>query len=152
MKKILCMAFLLCTVVLFGCSSPDSVPKATPTPWPDTDQLDQLNASLPFFVTETVEAKEDGRADITLMADSSDIAHYGDVIYKALLAANDIFGVDAYDMKIMFFSDSTINFVYDGDSASGYIFDYRSGESKMTKVTSKEDIAKIFPALNLLEE
>lgn len=152
MKKILCMIFLLCAVILFGCSSSDSTPRATPTPWPDSDQLDQLSIRLPSFVTTKITLMEDGRADITLMANSSDIAHYGDVIYKALLAANDIFGVDAYDMKIMFFSDSTINFVYDGDSASGYIFDYRSGESKMTKVTSKEDIAKIFPALNLLEE
>jgi len=154
MKKILSVVLLLCLgLSLCGCSG--SGEKSTPTssPAPTQEPIDEELCNrfydlMPYYAYPEFKRNDSGIVSIKMKVDSEDISHYGDIIYTALCAADDIFG--EYTMRINFWNGSTIPITFSGNSSSATIGDSRSGSMKMTEIKSVEDLAQYFPALNLL--
>lgn len=152
MKKSLYAFLIVCLLVsLCACSAPDPLPAPSPTPTSepiDEDATMSIRNALPYYAECDFKRDDDGDVAVTVKISSDEISKYGELIYKTLKTIDAKFS--EYNATILFWSNKDIPISYRGTLSSGFFNDKRSGEMKVTSISSPEDLVAFFPTLRFL--
>lgn len=158
------VALTIC-VALSGCSGEGSAatpPAPTTSPGLTDDALNELEASMIVAVNgkceiETCRADqfENGDTKLTVwLKTSTKVSNFGNAIYDIMEAVPTIesdnsIELDDIDVCLKDKNGEVMLIFSIGIGDLGSIYDYRSGDGKMTPYNSYDELAKDYPALTL---
>ena len=156
MKKTICFALSLIIILMMcACSSKSQSPVATPAPSQEVmaepiseESCEMVRDALPYYAYAEFDTDENGVVKVDVKVDSDDLPHYGDLIFRTLYTAENVF--PKYRANIRFWTGKDIPISYMGTLSSGTLNDSRSGSLKMTSIKSANDLTEQFPALQFL--
>lgn len=145
---VICLLFSLC-----ACSTSAPEPTSTPEPASTPEPIDEkastaVRKALPYYAECDFKRTDTGSVAVTIKMSSDEVSKYGELIYRALKAIDAEFS--DYRATILFWSNQDIPISYRGTLSSGSLSDKRSGEMKVTSISSPEDLASFFPSLRFL--
>ena len=100
MKKTICFALSLIIVLMMcACSSKSQSPVATPAPSQEVmaepiseESCEMVRDALPYYAYAEFDTDENGVVKVDVKVDSDDLPHYGDLIFRTLYTAENVFG------------------------------------------------------------
>lgn len=142
------LTLVLCCLMFCGCDKKDSPPidaSETSSHMFSEELSQQIKDSLDFVALVRVHSTSEGNYSIDVYPDDSDITFMGNHILNSMKVCKEL--VEKLDsVCVNLVVEDSGMFFTSGDDCYGVILDDMSGEPRVRRIESEEDICRIFPA------